>query len=479
MRKLNLLVVATMGTLAGFVPSSAWAQPRPPVAPTPAGKLPVPQAAGGQGGAQSQQAASADNAQQPATEKYPVESPHPTGAGAVTLEEAVKRAIAHNPNAEVATQDIIRSEALVTQVRSTWLPTLNATGTYLRLDNDRRVNGAVAIAKEQEQGNITATVPIISPKQWVNWSRAKDNVEIAQLAAADTKRTVAIQTARAYLTIIAQRRVLESAQRALSTNRAHEDYAVTRFEGGIGNRLDAVRASTERATSAVQVKNQLNSLQQAQEALGVLMGADGSVDAAVDPNFGAPPSVESAISEAGHNRADVEAQRRRVRVAHKSVRDSWADYMPIVTGTFAPFYQNPPTFTQPQTGYQAQLVVTLPLYDGGLRYGLSDERKALEAEAKSRLDGVLRQARSEVRTSFEALQRADEALAAARDAAKMAHEASELAQLAYQAGATTNIEVVDAERRAEDSDIAVAVAEDSARQARLDLLSASGRFPGP
>ena len=73
--------------------------------------------------------------------------------------------------------------------------------------------------------------------------------------------------------------------------------------------------------------------------------------------------------------------------------------------------------------------------------------------------------------------RADQALTAARDAARLAQRAMELANIAYQAGATTNLEVIDAARSARDADTAAAQAEDLARQARLDLLVASGRFP--
>jgi outer membrane protein TolC len=52
-----------------------------------------------------------------------------------------------------------------------------------------------------------------------------------------------------------------------------------------------------------------------------------------------------------------------------------------------------------------------------------------------------------------------------------------LADRSYRGGASTNIEVVDAERRAHDAASAVALAEDAARQARLDFLVATGAFP--
>jgi outer membrane protein TolC len=52
-----------------------------------------------------------------------------------------------------------------------------------------------------------------------------------------------------------------------------------------------------------------------------------------------------------------------------------------------------------------------------------------------------------------------------------------ITNISFRAGAATNIEVIDAERSARDTDTAVAVAEDQLRRARLELLNALGRFP--
>lgn len=407
----------------------------------------------------------------------PVEEPTKATAGAITLDEAVKRATARNPSTEIATQEILRAEALAKQVRAAWLPTLNANGVYTRLDNDRELNGRIILAENQLAANLQLNVPLLAPRQWVAHARSKENIEVARAASADTRRAIAIAAARAYLTVIAQRRVLNSAQRALNTARAHEEFATTRFEGGVGNRLDAVRASQERATAEMRVKTQLAALTRAQEALGVVVGEEGSLDAAEDPSLGAPPSMDAALGEAATRRADIAVERDRVEVARKAVRDSWVDYLPVLSAVAQPFYQDPPTFSQPRTGWQAQLVLQIPLFDGGVRYGLAAEREALEAQARARLEGALRQARSDVRVAFEAMRRADEALVGARDAATLARESLELAELAYRAGATSNIEVVDAERRSHEADTAAAVAEDASRQARVDLLAACGRFP--
>jgi outer membrane protein TolC len=394
---------------------------------------------------------------------------------AVTFEDAIQRAMARNPNFELAQADVRRAEALVQQARSTWLPTLNANGTYTRLDADRELTGRVIQAADSINANLTLTVPIIAPKSWVTTARAKDNREIAKATLVDTRRQVALAAGRAYLTVIGQRRVLESSVQARDTARAHEEFSKSRFAGGVGNRLDAVRAAQERASSETRVQSQTIALIRAQEALGILLGENGPIDA-VDVTLGAPPTLATALSEA-ESRSDIVASKQRVESSRKSVRDSYADYMPLLTGIAQPFYQSPATLTLPTTGWQAQLLLTIPLFDGGYRYGAKNEREALYDQSKTKLDAALRQARSEVRVGFEAVQRADDALIQARDAAKLAQEALELSQLAYRAGATSNIEVVDAERRARDAATDAAVAEDAARQARLDLLSAAGKFP--
>ena len=83
-----------------------------------------------------------------------------------------------------------------------------------------------------------------------------------------------------------------------------------------------------------------------------------------------------------------------------------------------------------------------------------------------------------MRAARESVRSSDRASAAARAAADQARRVLEIVTVSFKAGATTNLEVIDAERRARDTDNAAAIAEDVLRRAQLDLLSALGRFPG-
>ena len=261
---------------------------------------------------------------------------------------------------------------------------------------------------------------------------------------------------------------------ALATDRAHSDYTHTRFVGGVGNRVDDVRAAQQVSSDEAQLAASYSGLTRAREALSILLGSEQPVDTTDDialPSARVDP--EAAIAQ----RQDVAAAKARMNLAEKVKRESWADYTPTLSAQFIPFYQNPSSFTTPETGWQALLVLSLPLVEGGLRRGQAHERAALVAEARTQYQALLRQTRSDIRVAVEEIRRAEQAMKSATRAAELAREALSLATLAYRAGATTNIEVIDAERRARDADTAVVIAEDNVRQARLDLLAGAGQFP--
>ncbi len=238
-----------------------------------------------------------------------------------------------------------------------------------------------------------------------------------------------------------------------------------------------MRAGQELATDEANLAAAEVNLVKAMEALGVLVGEEGPVEVTEQIALPELPAPELALKDAEALRSDVRVQKERAEAARRVLRDSYADYLPLLQAVVQPFYQHPPTLTTPETGWQAQLLLTIPLYDGGARYGQRRERSALYEEAKAQLWGLLLQARSDVRTAFEEVRRADQGLASARQAARLAHEALEMTNLAYREGATNDLEVVDAERRARDADTSALSAEDASRQARIDLLAASGRFP--
>jgi outer membrane protein TolC len=395
----------------------------------------------------------------------------------VTFQEAVRRALARNTSSVVAAEDVRRTEGILGQVRSNALPFLGAAGTLTWLDHDRTSGSTVISAERQANGTGLLSVPLVAPSRWAQWAHASQAVDASQANDADVRRSVAVSAARTYLTVIALRRAVAVSETARDTAKAHYDYAHARRVGGVGNALDELRADQELAASEVQLQTAYIGLARGREALGQTAGEDRPLDAADEPGLPELPSEAQALSESDLLRADVKAAQARSYVALRTSKDSWTDWMPTIFGTFQGWIQDPPSLQFPRQGWQAQLILSFPLFEGGLRPAQALERDALAREAEAQLDGIVRQAHSDVRTAFDSLKRARVALDAARRGSDSARSALDLASKAYRAGAVDNLAVTDAEQRSRTTDVAAVIAEDAVRQALLDLLAAAGRFP--
>ena len=73
------------------------------------------------------------------------------------------------------------------------------------------------------------------------------------------------------------------------------------------------------------------------------------------------------------------------------VREAWADYVPYSSPTRCTTSRQSPV---PRSGWASSLILTIPFYDGGLRYGQQHERKAVGREAHINVEAT-RQARSD------------------------------------------------------------------------------------
>jgi outer membrane protein len=472
-RGLALAAVAFAAAVA-VAPAIAARQAEPPPPTPPTAAAPAP-------GAPERAPQAPGTPAAPATAATGATSGAGASAGGeaekITFRAAVDRALANNTTVQEAVAEVLRAEALVTQTRASSLPQAGATAAYTRYGYEIKFGGEVLQPHDVKNEVGTISVPLVNLASWAQWAHAIDNKTIAQLSVADAKRRVATATANAYLMVLARRRTIEANQRALDTARAHFDVAHQRKVAGAASRLEEVQATQDVSNDEVLVAQATLELRRAQEALGVLLSADGPFDAADEPTFEGLGGIDETLSALEQRRADLAVLAARETAAEHVLRDTWREYLPTLGLTFQEFLQQPGTPFTLSHAWQAQLLLTLPIFQGFRRGGERHEREALVEEAKVNLTGGKVQARSDVRIATEAIRLADQGLASARNAAAQAHDALDIVNLSYGAGASTSLDVLDAQRRARDADTAVATAEDAARQARLDLLVGSGRFP--
>lgn len=393
----------------------------------------------------------------------------------VELDEAIERALAHNPTVADAVAAVRRAEALLRRARAANLPSLSVDATSTRRDEGIAFDGQVAQPQTQTAVSATASVPVLAAASWAAAAQSRDQVEVSELAAAETRQQVAIATAETYLTIVAARRQVEVERLALDNARSHLDYARKRREGGAGSRLDEVRAALQVSAEEVRLESARLALLDSQAALGVLLAADGPVDAGGEPVFEVPEPSDPPSWRT--DRPDLRLRAAALLAAERAEQDSWKDWVPEASVAFTPQWLTPASVFQRSSSWQLSLLFSAPLFDGGERRAAAAERAVARDRARLELDAAEIDARAEILVARESLESRRRIEASARRAAAQADEVLEITTAAFELGSTTNLEVIDAERSARDAATSAAVAEDGVRRATLDLLVALGRFP--
>src|SRR5262249_37853122 len=163
-----------------------------------------------------------------------------------------------------------------------------------------------------------------------------------------------------YLAVIAARRQVDVDERALENARAHLDYAQRRVQGGVGSRLNEVRAAQAASQNETHLEATQLALIRAQEALGVLLAADTPIDGGADAAFEVPTTIDER--EWMPARTDVQVQQATMKAAERVVNDSWRDWVGTATASFVPQLVAPAGLFQPGRTWRFAISFTQPIY---------------------------------------------------------------------------------------------------------------------
>jgi outer membrane protein TolC len=394
----------------------------------------------------------------------------------VTFQQAVDRARQQNPSVQQAAQEILRARGFLQQATAGTLPDISASIVNTTRNTSVVFNGQVVQPRNQSTLSLSVNALLFAPVQWALKAQAGDQARIAEISEAEVKRQIAIATAQAYLAIVERRRVYDANVRARDTARAHFDLAHAQRTSGAGSLLNELRAQQALSADETLVAQSANQVYQAQEALGVLLAADHPIDTNGVPTLDTPVSIADATAALPTTRADLRLAAEEIVAANRVYNDTWKEWLPSVSALFEPQDIEPASFFQNARSWAFTVQASIPIFDFGLRKGERASRLALVNEAKLRQQADVRQAESDVRAAQTAIASAEEALRSAQAAADQAHRVVDIVNVSFRAGASTNIEVIDAQRASLDADTSVAQAEDQLRQAKLALLVAVGQF---
>lgn len=394
---------------------------------------------------------------------------------AISFLDALRRASTESYRVLQARAAAGSAQAEVKRSRSAWLPTLTGVGTYTRLDADRVVADRIATPANALNLSAQAQVPLIMAARWSDTARQKETAEAAEGRVAEARRQALIDATRAYLRVLLEKRNVEIAARAVDVSRTQVSFMKEREAQGVGSRLEVTRAEHELHTNLAYFAARRATVYDAQERLGVAVWHVGPLDALGSLEPQGLPSLSDAL-ESARDRPDLTSLRTQARSDQKRVDQGFLDYLPNLSANGMAFYQNPPSVNFPELGWQLQLVLSLPLYDGGRRYADQDARKAQAMASRAEVQQAELAAMAEVRSTARQVESLHVAWKEAESSTKVAREALDLAHRSFEEGSGTQMEVIDAERNVRDAETGSAIAEMAWLEARVLYRLASGQL---
>ena len=400
------------------------------------------------------------------------------------VDRVVRDSIVSSSQIETARRNLGIDSDRTSQIISQGKPNISASGRATRFDAATNVQFGAGppvrvLENHTEEFALTAsqrvdiTGQIRAATNQARLQRLADTFLIDQLVSGRT-----LQAKTIFYTLLRARHQVQVAEAGLKSAKEQEALARKLFEGGIGQKIDVLRAATNvanaqqeltRASNAADIARAnfndllgrpLDTAVEASDVAGVTVGEDvapasapvGTPSAQGGDLYTVPPGdvdkidVEESIKAAQGQRGEVRQAEANVRAAELGVKLARAGNEPTLafsaTGSYFPTtsLQAPRDRTVALTA-----AVTFPIFDGGLTRSRVNEARSRTQNAQSTLNTSRTDVALQVRTAYLNLITAARQIESANAALRQAVAARQLAQVRYEGQVGLFLEVTDAQ----------------------------------
>lgn len=407
----------------------------------------------------------------------------------LSLAEALTLAAQQNQQLRVAAFEVTIARSQLAQARAGAAPQVNAQASYTRTQEQ----GPTTISLGP---GVTVSIPAPSPNlfdarlilQYPLYSGgrieaqialAEANVKGAEAALERVKQQIVFSVRQAYYQLLLAQSGLEVVDRSVAQAAENLRVARARVAAGASPRFDEVQADVAVAQARQGQVRSRNAIAQATQGLNALINLPLNTplrlrDALAVRSVG--PSVDALTARALEARPEFAELRARQAVAQAAIALAESGAKPTVALSSAASYGNAGSLfsTGASSSWSVTLAATLNLYDGGLTKERTDEARQRLEQLRA-TDALQRQVvELEVRQAFLNLQSAAEELVGADAVVTQAAEALRIANVRFQSGVGTNLEVLTAQTTASQAEAARVQALFSYNVARAALERAVG-----
>lgn len=396
-----------------------------------------------------------------------------------TWEDVLSLVRARSADLRLAFDEVEKAEGQSRIALAGALTQLNATGSVTRnfLQGSYPIGPGTTLTYPTTNvlaGQIGLVQPAFAPRAWYAVGTARRAEDAARMTLEDEKRILATNVAGALVAEMAAERVAELNRVGLRQALERLALAQRREDLGSGTHLDVVRAEQDVDAARAAIVTGDESARQDRESLGLALGISEQVGAAPGLN------IDGLVNDTGtgcklvgtiDQRADLRALRTEVDIAARGVQDVWYQFSPTVTVQSTLASSND-ALAIPPTTWNIEGVLTIPIWDGGARYGALRRAKADEDEADQNVVAARRVVVVQIEQARRAVLVAADSRRVAVDAETHAREVDHMTQVGFLTGQGTSLDLVVSAAALRQAQINRALRDFDLVRARIDALLA-------
>ena len=396
------------------------------------------------------------------------------------LQQLIRTALEHNDDVRTAAARILEAQAQLGVTRADQFPTVTAGVSVLgerpsvALGFPARNIGAVEI-----QGSAAWELDF-----WGKFRRATESAR-AQLLAAEWGRravmtTLVSQVASSYFGLRALDLELDISRRTLASRRESLQLAQVREQGGATSLLDVRQAEQLVYGATGEIATLERQIAQQENFISVLLGGNPAAvargRALTDQPHQAdvPAGLPSALIE---RRPDIQRAEQTLVAANAQIGVARAAFFPQIALTGSGGFESTALaalLTGTNVIWTAAAAVTQPIFTAGRTRSQVAVAEARREEAVVGYQQTIRQAFREVSDALVGYRKLREFREQQALLFTAAQDARRLAQVRYEGGVTSYLEVLDADTRLFDAELGLAQAELSELTALVEIYRALG-----
>jgi outer membrane protein TolC len=257
----------------------------------------------------------------------------------------------------------------------------------------------------------------------------------------------------AYYNLMLSQHLVDVTTDAVRSAKVHLDQVEKRRSGGVASDFDVLRAQVELSNFQADLIRSKNAIDVARANLIKIMGVSQDSDFVLSDELVYAPikvSMEQAVEEAFTNRPDLYRQEYQIRQQREQLQIARSRYLPNVSGFFNNTWSRPDPHSVAANdkwgdAWQAGVQGMWPIFNGFQREGQIIQEKARLRQAQIDLVDTEETALYELTQALLSMENAEEFVQSQQLNVTRAKEGLRLADVGYQQGINTQVEMIDAQ----------------------------------